>query len=263
MWTPGCSGNSTRAVLGFHFRTDVSMLRVPIKPPLEFSYGPDGALSTAAKALAEALSLSATTVLNIDPSELGAGFRFLPRLDSDDSSVLGHVDFFLYDTTPGGAGFASAAFEALPAIMKACRERMASCNCTSSCAKCLRTYDNRFDHLTLDRFLGQSLLSYMETGMIPPVTGRRLRSLYDPLAQSVQLILSGDSSDFRHSPSDSGGQFSIRSTTIEVKVAPALLGSQHLTPVPTVKATHQLEVSELLLLRERPAVAYHVDQCLH
>jgi len=257
----GCSGDSMQSVLGFHFRTDITILRVPIEKPLEFSYGTDGALSIAAKALSEGLALAATTFLNIDPSELGAGYRFLPRLEADSLTTLGYVDFFLYDTTPGGAGFASAAFNRLPDVLAACRNRLQDCSCTSSCPRCLRTYDNRFDHLKLDRFLALSLLHYMQKGTVPPLSIERVRNLYDPTAESVRLI-GNELPGLTHTSSQSGGIYSTSAQRLEVSVVPALLGSGQLTPFQAAKIARRLDVSELLLIRERPMVAYRIFECL-
>jgi len=260
-WTQNCSGDSIQAILGFSFQTDLCVIRVPIEDPMEFAYGEDSGLSIAAKSLSEALILAATSILNIDPSELGGGFRFLPRATASPREVRGYLDFFLYDTTPGGAGFASTAFSQLTAVIAECSSRLSACDCTSSCARCLRTYDNRFDHLRLDRFLALSLLSYLRNGTVPPIGQVRANRLFEPMAASVALLGSTGGA-LNYSTHQDGGCIQFSGKLVDVRVTPALLGSGRLTPVPTVRATKVLEISELLLLRDRPRVAYHVFECI-
>jgi hypothetical protein len=67
----------------------------------------------------------------------------------------------LYDTLPGGAGFARAAtlkgvglFEEALRLMEHCPDA----GCDSSCYRCLRTFRNRMDHSALDRHVGAALL---------------------------------------------------------------------------------------------------------
>jgi hypothetical protein len=93
------------------------------------------------------------------------------------------AEIFLYDTLPGGAGFASqlvgqgqALFERALALMKACPE-----NCDASCYRCLRSFKNKFEHGLLDRHVGAELLEYLLTGELPEFDPRRLRTSTDLL----------------------------------------------------------------------------------
>jgi hypothetical protein len=85
----------------------------------------------------------------------------------------------MFDTLPGGAGFARRAgqlgvglFTEALKLLEGCRAK-----CDRSCYRCLRSYKNKFEHDLLDRYLGASLLRYLlEGGALRLETSRLERS---------------------------------------------------------------------------------------
>jgi hypothetical protein len=148
--------------LGYTFPTDILVLRIALQAPFNAHYDDTfhrRPLVDAARSLSEALALAAASRLDIDPRELKAGFRFLTIQNER------VVDLFLYDTLAGGAGYASMAGRDISEIARETKEILSGCACSSSCDKCLRSYENRFFHRSLDRFLALDLLDYAQSGI--------------------------------------------------------------------------------------------------
>ncbi len=93
------------------------------------------------------------------------------------------AEIYLYDTLPGGAGFAQrvdglglAVFEEALRILESCPD-----NCDRSCYRCLRSYKNKFEHDLLDRHIGASLLRFLLRDEAPLMSSDRLN-------RSTQLL---------------------------------------------------------------------------
>lgn len=186
-WPKTCSGATIRTTFGYEFPSDLTAVRVPIREPLQFAPNAPW-FNSAAKSLSEALVLGASRALNIDAEELKGGYRTLsPTLD-DDVNVRGHIEFFLFDTTPGGAGFAAKTWNEIELVLTEAREILDDCDCTSACHSCLRTYQNRHLHGELNRFLGLPLLHYADTGNLLELDEHRKEQLVDQLALTVELM---------------------------------------------------------------------------
>ena len=165
---------STHLVLGTDFITDIALLSMRVVAPLKLKpghYSTDVALRT----VSEALATAACQLLEIELGELMAEYR--PALTSAGKSGL-EAEIFLYDTLPGGAGFASQfagrgleLFQRAHHLLKSCPE-----NCDASCYRCLRSFKNKFEHRLLDRHVGVELLEYLLTGKHPGFNKKRLRS---------------------------------------------------------------------------------------
>lgn len=108
--------------------------------------------------LGQVLTTGAALQLRIDPAELDFTFRFVPQ------GALLNREFIIFDTAPGGAGYASKCFEdsELKAIFEKALQVL-RCNCGDSCYGCLRSYSNQWMHARLnhayvreglERFLG-------------------------------------------------------------------------------------------------------------
>lgn len=175
---PTCPGDatSTGIVLGTDFITDVLLISLTVAPPHKLSPGllaTEVALRTASEAIAKA----ACELLELEAQELQAEFR--PALTENGQRGL-EAEIYLYDTLPGGAGFAKQAgklgrslFERAVSILEHCPD-----NCDRSCYRCLRSYKNKFEHDLLDRHIGAALLRHVLTGetmTLPPL--RILQSL--------------------------------------------------------------------------------------
>lgn len=171
-----CDGTSpTRhIVLGTDFITDIALFSMRVAAPLKLKPG-HSSTAVALRTVSEALAKAACQLLEIEPGELMAEFR--PALTPGGISGL-EAEIFLYDTLPGGAGFASqlanqglALFQRALYLVKTCPE-----NCDASCYRCLRSFKNKFDHGLLDRHVGAELLEYLLNGEHPEFSPERLRT---------------------------------------------------------------------------------------
>lgn len=176
-----CPGSkSTRGlVLGTDFISDVLLVRLRVDAPVKLR--PE-LLSThvALRTIAEALTVTATRRLGVEPTELQAEYR--PAL-----TPLGHKglesEIYVYDTLAGGAGFTRRVRDLGLAVFEETLNRLETCpaNCDESCYRCLRSFRNRFEHSLLDRKVGASLLRYLIHGTIPVLDRARLDLAADKL----------------------------------------------------------------------------------
>ncbi len=202
---PLCSGEATARslVLGTEFHSDVLLIALRVDEPLTLRPEYEST-RVAMRTLAEALTIQATTMLGISSSELQAEFR--PALTAE-----GHrgtaAEIYMYDTLPGGAGFAQrvgnlgrALFEGALLLLEAC-----PAGCDSSCYRCLQSYKNQFEHSLLDRHLGASLLRYLLTSEQPRVDTGRAESSTDLLYVDLVGLELEDLRLSRHAPVDVPG----------------------------------------------------------
>lgn len=180
-----CDGEFERVFLGYSFTSDVLLLRIALTEPLRFgvlSRRDRKPMEDALQTLCEALTLSIGRVLDIEPREVSAGYRF----GSDGVSEF--ADIFVYDTLAGGAGYALQTGESFAKIFEMAKALLANCTCNSSCENCLRHYANRFNHANLDRQLGAALAQYIEQGEVPhPLSTKDQLSVLEPLVEMVKL----------------------------------------------------------------------------
>ena len=181
-------GPTRHLVLGTDFITDIALFSMRVKAPLKLKPGQDST-DVALRTVSEALAKAACQLLEVEPGEVMAEYR--PALTPAGTSGL-EAEIFLYDTLPGGAGFASQfaergleLFERALHLMKTCPE-----NCDASCYRCLRSFKNKFEHGLLDRHVGVELLEYLLTGQQPAFNPDRLRAasmlLYNDLMRRDQ-----------------------------------------------------------------------------
>ena len=171
-------------VLGTDFISDVLLISIKVDPPLSLlpNHLPtDVALRT----ISEALTKAACARLGLESNELQAEYR--PALTAAGREGR-EAEIYLYDTLPGGAGFAQrvgrlglAVFEKALQILEACRE-----GCDRSCYCCLRSYKNKFEHDLLDRHVGASLLRFLIHGSYPTLDSGRLASSTDLLFEDLR-----------------------------------------------------------------------------
>jgi ATP-dependent helicase YprA (DUF1998 family) len=181
-----CEGNglTQHLVLGTDFITDIALFSMRVEAPMRLRpghYPTDVALRTAS----EALAIAAAKLLEIEPGELLAEFR--PALTKRGANGL-EAEIFLYDTLPGGAGFASQLAEQGEELFRLALNLMKTCpeDCDASCYRCLRSFKNKFEHSLLDRHVGIELLEYLITGDIPLFDSRRLVRSAELLANDVE-----------------------------------------------------------------------------
>ncbi len=180
-----CEGDglTRHLVLGTDFITDIALFSMSVEPPIRLRpghYPTDVALRTVSEALAKA----AANLLEIEPGELLAEFR--PALTKSGTAGL-EAEIFLYDTLPGGAGFASQLAERGDELFRTALRLLKTCpeDCDASCYRCLRSFKNKFEHSLLDRHVGAELLEYLVTGDLPLFDARRLLKSTGLLANDI------------------------------------------------------------------------------
>ena len=179
-----CSGaHSEHIVLGHEFRTDIVVLRFPVKEPLTSNWNTaffDGAV----RAIKEALITEVTSALKLMDREIGGNYRkvVLPRADETESKDK-FIDIFLYDQVSGGAGLVSRIEEDLDNnpengiefILDRVQERLGGKYCgkgNQPCQRvctCLMDFRNKMEHDRMSRPLGLQLLEFMRNGTPPSV----------------------------------------------------------------------------------------------
>jgi hypothetical protein len=183
---PWCSGKRIThgVVLGTQFITDEALFSFDLAPDLCLPPA-DTVTHIAMRTLAEAMSRAATSLLEVEAGEVLAEFR--PANTPRGQQGL-ETELFLYDTLPGGAGFASDAASKRLRLLEKARTILASCEgkCDSSCYRCLRTFRNRPDHALLDRHLGTALVGYLLDGVLPAFDEGRLRRTAGMLWEDLQ-----------------------------------------------------------------------------
>lgn len=95
--------------------------------------------------LGTALALSGTHKLDIDPTEINVIVRRVA-----DKQVLAGREIILFDTTPGGAGYARQLGDEIRDLTAMGLSRLTDCDCQDSCYSCLRTYHNQAIHNRLN-----------------------------------------------------------------------------------------------------------------
>lgn len=180
----GGGGATTGLVLGTDFISDVLLISIQVKPPLTLL---PGLLSTdvALRTVCEALRKAACRRLELEFSELEAEYR--PALTAAGREGR-EAEIYLYDTLPGGAGFARRVgslgiqvFEQALRYLEKCPE-----SCDRSCYKCLRSYKNKFDHEHLDRHLGANLLRFLIYGNYKSLDSGRIDASTDLLFEDIR-----------------------------------------------------------------------------
>jgi hypothetical protein len=180
-----CHGGAATSglVLGTDFISDVLLVSISVRPPLNLL---PGLLATdvALRTISEALTKAACTRLELEARELQAEYR--PALTPAGRDGR-EAEIYLYDTLPGGAGFAQrvgklglSVFEDALALLENCPD-----NCDRSCYRCLRSYKNKFEHDLLDRHIGASLLRFALKGTSPTLDGERLKCSTDQLFEDI------------------------------------------------------------------------------
>ncbi len=177
-------------VLGTDFITDIVLFSLRVDAPVKLRPGKTST-AVALRTLSEALAQAASQLLEIEPGELLAEYR--PALTPAGAHGF-EAEIFLYDTLPGGAGFASQLagrgdelFRRALSLMKSCPE-----DCDASCYRCLRSFINKLEHSVLDRHVGVQLLEYLMTGDAAKFNPVRLKNSTKLLANDLERQSDGN-----------------------------------------------------------------------
>ena len=185
---PQCTGRAGiwRGALGHIFRSDLLLMRLRWQSGLAYEVGARW-LRDACESLAQALAIAATRILDVAGTELRAGWSYTQATLQPDSRM---VDFYLFDTLSGGAGYASQVGSHVPDLMKRTQHVLDDCpeQCERSCYRCLRSYENRILHERLDRRLAGELLRAIVSGALPePRSIAEQTQQLAPLARFLDL----------------------------------------------------------------------------
>lgn len=145
-----CTSTPRKMALGYRFRTDVLEL---VFPPLPAGVGlQPSERESLWLSLLHAIVRGACQELEIDERDLGGCLSYVDG---------GHPTLVLFDTCPGGAGFAFAVRDDLGSVARRAVQVLScrSCGEDSSCIACLRNYGNQRDHNRLRRGLALSYLN--------------------------------------------------------------------------------------------------------
>ena len=177
-----CSHRNTINVdLGFDFITDMLVLEFYIDSSIIEVNDPQNQWKKrAALSLAEALRLAVSKELDIEFSELIAGYRIRENEEGK------FIDVFLYDALSSGAGYSVSLADNIETLLQKTEEILA-CDCDTACHKCLKHYGNQQVHGSLDRAAAMELLQWGRRGQIASdISTNKQISLFKPLESIVR-----------------------------------------------------------------------------
>ena len=174
--------NCMNVNLGYDFITDMLVLEIQMDRTRVNTDSQKGSwLNRAGQSLAEALRLAACHELDIEFTELVAGYRIRQNPNGD------YVDIYLYDSLSSGAGYAVSMASQIGTLLHKTREILEGCDCESACHKCLKHYRNQFVHNMLDRKAALNLLDWGERGILPlPLTASEQTHILFSLSHILQ-----------------------------------------------------------------------------
>lgn len=159
--------------LGYDFITDMLVLEFALdRTQIDTRRNDNPWLNRAALSLAEAIRLAASKVLDIEFTELVTGYRLR-------ENVKGFfVDIYLYDSLSSGAGYADSIADEIEGLLDEVEVLLQSCDCGSSCHKCLKHYRNQYVYGLLDRFAALELLNWGKYGILVSAVSREEQARY-------------------------------------------------------------------------------------
>ena len=182
----GCSHrNAINVDLGFDFITDMLVLESYVdRNIIEVDDPQNQWKKRAALSLAEALRLAVSKELDIEFSELIAGYRIRENEGGK------YIDIFLYDALSSGAGYSVSLADNIETLLQKTEEILA-CDCDTACHKCLKHYGNQQVHGSLDRAAAKELLEWGMSGHIAnELSFERQTALFKPWQDKVYYSLS-------------------------------------------------------------------------
>ena len=174
--------NAINVDLGFDFITDMLVLEFYVdRNIIEVDDPQNQWKKRAALSLTEALRLAVSKELDIEFSELIAGYRIR---ENDEGK---YIDVFLYDALSSGAGYSVSLADSIEILLKKTEEILA-CDCDTACHKCLKHHGNQQVHGILDRTAAMELLQWGMNGQIAQeLSLDQQTKLFKPLESIVRL----------------------------------------------------------------------------
>lgn len=147
--------------LGYDFVTDMLVLEFAIdEKKIDTDTEKNPWLVRASLTFAEALRIAASKKLDVEFTELIAGYRVRRNPTGT------FVDIYLYDSLSSGAGYASKAAEEISSLIVETERILKDCDCDDACYNCLKHYRNQFFHGKLDRFAALELLNWGKNSVL-------------------------------------------------------------------------------------------------
>ena len=129
----------------------------------------------AARSLAEALLLQTSVLLDIEITELNAGYRLRQK------DGITYIDIYLYDSLSSGAGYSSGIALQIEELLQSTEKFLISCNCENACQECLKHYRNYIYHPHLDRFSALQLINWAKDGeIVRPIIYSAQENMLEP-----------------------------------------------------------------------------------
>jgi ATP-dependent helicase YprA (DUF1998 family) len=146
-----CSNTSlTKYYLHHEFKTDVAKI----------SFGCDTSNQATMLSVMYALLNSFANELNIERRDIKACLTYKRTISRMEHKII------IYDAVPGGAGHSRRLVtedgEVLKAVIKRAINLLNTCECSPSCYRCLRNYENQKIHETLDREKALNFLKQLD-----------------------------------------------------------------------------------------------------
>ena len=181
-------GRLTRVVLAHKFHSEVVLVRINWCEDL-FADPTSIAGKATLYSLGYSLVRAAAVRLQVDPSELAMGVQPYQLVDELGESRMGG-DIYIYDTLPGGAGYARTIAADLEGIMTVAGTLLRDCpeECATACYRCILDYSNQRFHGFLDRGLGIDIIEYLVAGTRPSLS----RETEQALLERLNLFVTGD-----------------------------------------------------------------------
>lgn len=153
--------NAENFTIGFDFVTDMMVLEIALDTEIiNVSRIENPWVVRAACTLAEALRLQASHLLDVEFTELNAGYRIREKEQTS------YVDIYLYDSLSSGAGYSSGIANRIGELLDNTGNMLNKCNCENACHECLKHYRNKMYHSLLDRHAAVELLNWAKDGTL-------------------------------------------------------------------------------------------------
>lgn len=155
-----CQHTRKNVFLGFDILTDMLVLEIKLEKE-NININKENLniwIKPAVTTLSEALVLAASTVLDIEFSDLKSGYR----LRYEGTNI--YADIYIYDSLSSGAGYAKHLSNLIDQVFDEVEKRLTDCTCELSCPNCLQNFWNQSIKEELDRKAGLQLLNWVRKG---------------------------------------------------------------------------------------------------
>lgn len=238
---------NTNLVLGHDFRTDMVVYEFSVDSSKINTGMYDPWLADASLTLSESLILAASRILDVEFNEIRSGYR----MRYDDSTVF--VDIFLFDSLSSGAGYSSQIAKNTNLLFSKTKELLQSCNCDSSCHKCLNHFWNQRVQNKLDRHFALDLLQWGKNGEIREAFSiDKQYKIFKPIKELLEL-------DNRYKVKKKKDKIVVENDKLEkeVKIYPSMWSSDNLQ-----LPSDAIVLSDRLVIKAIPEAYNRVMQSL-